>query len=69
MRGSCCGGCGKACYMSAETDQVWGIFFLKKKKNSNRLIPKWSGSGVGKENAHSRICVLVENMLVRFILS
>lgn len=40
-----------------------------KKKNSNCLIPKWSGSGVGKENAHSRICVLVENMLVRFILS
>lgn len=66
MRGSCCGGCGKACYMSAETDQVWGIF---KKKNSNCLIPKWSGSGVGKENAHSRICVLVENMWVRFILS
>lgn len=47
-----------------------GSFFFKKKKiYSNRLIPKWSGSGVGKENAHSRICVLVGNMWVRFILS
>lgn len=44
-----------------------GIFFLK--KYSNRLIPKWYGSGVGKENANSRICVLVGNVLVRSTLS